>query len=311
MKELNGIIIINKEQGYTSMDAVALTRGILHLRRAGHTGTLDPDASGVLPVCLGTATRAVELLTESDKEYRAVMLLGRSTDTQDTSGNVLREADWSGVTPEMIREAVSRFTGEISQVPPMYSAVKIGGKKLVDLARKGKEVERPARKIRIDSISLERIELPEVEMTVRCSKGTYIRTLCHDIGEYLGCGACMSSLVRTRTAGFGLDRAVTLGELERLRDEGRLSEVLIPVDEYFADLPAYRILPEEERFLRSGNRLKEEQMQRMEPGTVPEREIEEERTGGQRRLYLPDGEFLAVYEKDEARNDYKVKKMFV
>ena len=193
---INGIINVYKERGYTSHDVVAKLRGILKQKKIGHTGTLDPEAQGVLPVCLGKGTKVCELLTDKQKEYRAVMRLGIETDTQDMTGTVLREAKVD-CSEDEIRSCVEGFVGVQEQIPPMYSALKVNGKKLYELARQGIEVERKSRRITIEKITIERIDLPEVVMTVKCSKGTYIRTLCHDIGQSLGCGGCMSDLVRT------------------------------------------------------------------------------------------------------------------
>ncbi len=210
---INGIINVYKEKGYTSFDVVAKLRGILKTKKIGHTGTLDPDAEGVLPVCLGKATKVCDLLTDKNKEYVAVMLLGKVTDTQDTTGTVLEE-HLVEVTEEQVKEAVLSFTGEYMQVPPMYSALKVNGKKLCDLARAGVTVERQARPVQLYSIEIIKMELPRVCMRVRCSKGTYIRTLCQDIGEKLSCGACMESLLRTKVSEFCVQDALRLSEIE-------------------------------------------------------------------------------------------------
>lgn len=212
---INGIINVYKEKGYTSHDVVAKLRGILKQKKIGHTGTLDPEAEGVLPVCLGKATRVCDMLTEKDKVYEAVLLLGKTTDTQDVTGTVLRECQAS-CSGEEAAEAIASFEGEYEQIPPMYSALKVNGKKLCDLARAGIEVERKPRTVTIFSIRILELSLPRVRMEVHCSKGTYIRTLCHDIGETLGCGGCMESLIRTRAAGFELKDARTLEEIEAL-----------------------------------------------------------------------------------------------
>ena len=201
----NGIINVYKEKGYTSFDVVARMRGICGQKKIGHTGTLDPDAEGVLPVCLGKATKVCDMLTDSDKVYRAVMQLGIETDTQDLTGTVLSACEVPVLTETEIRDVIRTFQGEIMQVPPMYSALKVNGKKLCDLARAGVTVERKARPVTIYEIRIERVELPEIELTVSCSKGTYIRTLCHDIGQKFGCGAAMKSLLRLQAAGFVLD----------------------------------------------------------------------------------------------------------
>ena len=206
----HGMINVYKEPGYTSHDVVARLRGILKQKRIGHTGTLDPAAEGVLPVCLGVGTRLCELLTDRDKAYRAVLLLGKETDTQDTTGRVTRDETEKAMalSDESIRQAAEGFLGAYDQVPPMYSALKVQGKKLYELARQGKTVEREPRRVWIHEIQVEEIRLPRVVLTVNCSKGTYIRTLCEDMGRVLDCGGCMEHLTRTRAAGFGLDRPV-------------------------------------------------------------------------------------------------------
>ena len=210
----NGIINVYKEKGFTSFDVVAKLRGILKQKRIGHTGTLDPDATGVLLVCLGNATKVCDLLTDKDKEYEAVLLLGKTTDTQDISGQVLREAKVTASEDEVCR-TIQSFVGEYDQIPPMYSALKVNGRKLCDLAREGITVERKARRVTIYSIEILSVCLPEVKMRVHCSKGTYIRTLCQDIGEALGCGGCMRELVRTRVSCFSIEEAQTLAEIEK------------------------------------------------------------------------------------------------
>ena len=224
---MNGIINVYKERGFTSHDVVAKLRGILHMKKIGHTGTLDPDATGVLPVCLGKATKVCGLLTDKDKTYRAVVKLGVMTNTEDMTGEILAKHPVL-VTKEQIERAVSKFVGEIEQVPPMYSAIKINGKKLYELARQGKEVERKARKVTIYGIKVLSIDFSENEFTmeVSCSKGTYIRTLCKDIGEFLGCGAAMKTLVRTRVSEFFLEQALTLGQIEQAVKEGKIQDYL-------------------------------------------------------------------------------------
>ena len=214
---INGVINIYKEAGFTSMDAVAKLRGIVKQKKIGHTGTLDPAAEGVLPVCLGTATKLCELITDWDKTYETVMLLGRITDTQDTTGEVLSEMPVS-VDEAAVREAIASFEGDYNQVPPMYSALKVDGKKLYELAREGREVERQARPVHIFKLDVLEINLPRVRMRVTCSKGTYIRTLCHDIGEKLGCGGCMEQLLRARVGHFSVEQALKLHELDDLSE---------------------------------------------------------------------------------------------
>lgn len=223
---MDGVINIYKEAGWTSFDVVAKMRGILKIKKIGHTGTLDPAATGVLPVCVGKGTKKVESFMADDKVYRAVMLLGVTTDSQDMTGEILTRSEVNSAEAE-VAEAVKSFIGGYDQLPPMYSAKKVNGKKLVDLARKGVEVERKPRFVNIMDIDIEKIELPRVTMTVTCSKGTYIRTLCHDIGQKLGCGAAMESLIRTRVGRFKIEDAITLEQLEKFRDEDRLEEVVI------------------------------------------------------------------------------------
>ena len=196
MADFQGIIVIHKEKGFTSHDVVAKLRGILHMKKIGHTGTLDPDATGVLPVALGKGTKLVDLLTDKEKTYEAVLHLGIDTDTQDMSGTVLEERPVN-VTEEEVRKVLKSFVGEQLQIPPMYSALKVNGKKLYELAREGKTVERKARPVCFYEIEPLEFHLPLVKIRVTCSKGTYIRTLCHDIGEKLGCGGCMEELLRS------------------------------------------------------------------------------------------------------------------
>ena len=211
---MDGIIVIRKEKGYTSHDVVAKLRGILHMKKIGHTGTLDPDAEGVLPVALGKATKLVDLITDKEKTYEAVMRLGVVTDTQDMTGTILSQTEQISVTEKEVKEAAESFLGEQLQIPPMYSALKVNGKKLYELAREGKTVERKPRPVHFYQIEILEINLPLVRYRVVCSKGTYIRTLCHDMGEKLGCGAAMESLVRTKVGKFELKDAITLAQAE-------------------------------------------------------------------------------------------------
>ena len=230
----SGIINVYKEKGFTSFDVVAKLRGILRTKKIGHTGTLDPDAEGVLPVCIGRATKVCDILTDKDKVYEAVMLLGVETDTQDTSGEVLKELPVT-VSEECVKEAILSFVGDYAQVPPMYSALKVNGKKLYELAREGKTVERKARNVQIFSIEILEMNLPRVRMSVHCSKGTYIRTLCHDIGAMLGCGGCMEKLLRTKVGVFELQDTLKLAEIDELAKAGAVEEKIISVDELFED----------------------------------------------------------------------------
>ena len=258
---MNGIIVINKEQGYTSHDVVAKLRGILHVKKIGHTGTLDPDATGVLPVCIGNATKVCDLIMDGDKVYTAGVKLGVTTDTQDISGTVLNECK-PDVAEEDLKRAAGSFLGEILQLTPMYSARKVGGQKLVDLARKGITVERERKRVRIESIAISGYDRAAgtFQMVVRCSKGTYIRTLCNDIGDVLGCGACMSSLVRNETTGFRLDEAHTIDEIREIFQNGRIDSVLIPADSLFPDYVKSEITESGRAFLRNGNPLRKEHL---------------------------------------------------
>ena len=223
---VHGILNVYKEKGFTSHDVVAKLRGIIGQKKIGHTGTLDPDATGVLPVCLGKATKLCDLLTEKDKTYEAVLLLGKTTDTQDISGTVQLEKDVTGITEAMVRKVIQSFVGGYDQIPPMYSALKVNGKKLYELAREGIQIERKARRVEIFHIEIKEISLPRVRMEVSCSKGTYIRTLCHDIGEKLGCGGCMEELIRTKVSMFSIEESLTISQIEEKKKKGELDEIL-------------------------------------------------------------------------------------
>ena len=248
---INGIVNVYKESGFTSFDVVAKMRGIFHQKKIGHTGTLDPDAQGVLPVCLGRATKVCDLLTDKDKEYEAVMLLGMMTDTQDVSGNVLSRQEVT-VSEDAVKTVIASFEGEYMQIPPMYSALKVNGQKLCDLARKGIEVERKARPVTIHKIQILEINLPRVCMRVECSKGTYIRTLCQDIGEKLGCGACMESLLRTRVSEFRLDGALRLQQIEELVQQEDFSFVQ-SVDSVFMQYDFAQVMKTAKKMVENGN----------------------------------------------------------
>lgn len=295
----NGIINIYKEKGFTSHDVVAKMRGICKQKKIGHTGTLDPDATGVLPVCLGSGTKLCDMLTDKDKEYVAELLLGVETDTQDISGQVLSEKE--PVSDEcLIRECIMSFQGEYMQVPPMYSALKVNGKKLYELARAGKEVERQARPVTIHEIEILEIQPPVVRLRVVCSKGTYIRTLCADIGEKLGCGGTMKSLLRTKVGSFALDKAITLRQLEELRDAEKIEEVLFAVDSAFADCPALHILPEYKKLIDNGNSFYAKQTE--------EKKIYPQEVWV--RIYAGD-KFYGVYAYEQETKRYKPVKMFL
>lgn len=243
---MNGIINLYKPPGITSHTAVAKVRRILQMKKVGHTGTLDPDAQGVLPICLGKGTKVSGMLTDTDKAYRAVIRFGVTTDTQDMSGTVLTKCI-PMVTQEKLLDILPQFTGELQQIPPMYSAVKVGGKKLYELARQGTEIERKPRTITIFDLQLVDFSGKSATLEVSCSKGTYIRTLCHDIGQALGCGAAMEHLTRTRSGMFRLEDSVTL---ETLEQNPQLH--IIPVDKLFDNYPAYQVNAKQERLVVNG-----------------------------------------------------------
>ncbi len=251
---MNGILNIYKEAGFTSFDVVAKLRGILKQRKIGHTGTLDPAATGVLPVCVGKATKLCELLTGGTKTYEAVLLLGCTTDTLDMEGQVIKTCPVE-CNEEEVRNCAEAFKGEIQQLPPMYSAIKINGRRLYELAREGKSVERKSRSVTIYELEILSIELPRVKMRVSCSKGTYIRTLCADMGESLGCGGCMESLVRTASGQFAIENAYTLSQVEELMKKGEIDSALLPMDRAFSKLEAYSVEPQLDKAVRNGSKI--------------------------------------------------------
>ena len=295
---VNGIINVYKEKGFTSFDVVAKMRGMFHQKKIGHTGTLDPDAEGVLPVCLGKATKVCDLLTDKDKEYKAVLLLGQETDTQDISGEVLNSSEVN-VSEEEVKEAVLSFIGAYEQVPPMYSALKVNGQKLCDLARKGITVERKARPVTIHSIEIVSINLPEVEMIVSCSKGTYIRTLCDDIGKKLGCYGCMKSLLRTRVDRFTLDKASTLAQLQEFIDEKSQEEwgFIDSIDSVFYKYSSVFAHENAQKLVANGNRI---------PMSMTDGEV-----GETVRLYDHTHKFIGIYTYIEESQEYKPVKLFM
>ncbi len=295
----NGIINIYKEKGFTSHDVVAKMRGICKQKKIGHTGTLDPDAEGVLPVCLGSGTKLCDMLTDKDKEYVAELVLGVETDTQDLSGQVIRQGE-PVMDEEAVMQAIMSFQGNYMQVPPMYSALKVNGKKLYELARAGKEVERQARPIVIHELEILDMQLPVVKMRVLCSKGTYIRTLCADIGAKLGCGAAMKSLLRTQVGIFKLEEAVTLKQLEEMRDTVGIEGKLYAVDSVFEYCPQIHVCEEFCKLLDNGNAF------------YPKQTVEKKK--------YPDGEwvrvygcdrFYGIYAYEEEKHRYKPVKMFL
>ena len=294
----SGIINVYKEKGFTSFDVVAKLRGILRTKKIGHTGTLDPDAEGVLPVCIGRATKVCDILTDKDKVYEAMMLLGVETDTQDTSGAVLSEKPVE-VSEEEVKKSILSFVGDYAQVPTMYSALKLNGKKLYELAREGKSVERKARNVQIFSIEILEVNLPRVRMSVHCSKGTYIRTLCHDIGTMLGCGGCMEKLLRTKVGVFELKDTLKLSEIDELAKAGAVEEKIISVDELFEDYVKVWVKQAFDVVVHNGNRVEK----RMFTEKLP---LNTERL----RVYDSENVFIGIYEYSDERKDFKPVKMF-
>lgn len=273
----NGIILVDKPCDWTSHDVVGKLRGVLHERRIGHSGTLDPMATGLLVVFVGRATRAVEFAEADSKEYIAGLRLGVTTDTQDTTGNVLAPCEKIPAKQEL-QAVLAGFMGEISQIPPMYSAIKVNGKKLYELARKGESVERKPRKVKISKLEIIGEENGDYILDVCCSKGTYIRTLCNDIGEKLGCGGCMSSLRRVKAGAFSVERAQTIEQIQAAAENGELEGLVLPVDTLFDDKPTLRVNSACEKKLRNGNMIKTD------------------RADGVYRVYSESGEFLLLGE---------------
>ena len=296
MAEFQGIIVIQKEKGFTSHDVVARLRGILHMKKIGHTGTLDPDAVGVLPVALGKGTKLVDLLTDKEKTYEAVLHLGITTDTQDMSGTVLEEKPVS-VTEEQVREVLKSFVGEQMQVPPMYSALKVNGKKLYELAREGRTVERKARPVCFYEIEPLEMNLPLVKIRVTCSKGTYIRTLCNDIGEKLGCGGCMEELLRSKVGRYTLEESHTLAQVEAAVADGTIQELIYPVEKVLADYPALSADSYGNRLLANGNPLSDNL-------------VSSQHKEGWVRMYASDGTFTGIFQWDKGKKKYYPVKMF-
>ncbi len=304
----NGIINIYKEKGFTSHDVVAKLRGILKQKKIGHTGTLDPDATGVLPVCLGKGTKLCDMLTDKSKTYKAVMLLGIATDTQDISGKVISESNKTieelrkEINDDVLKKAIMSFVGEYSQIPPMYSALKINGKKLYELAREGIVVERQARQVIIHEINIKKIDFPRVTMEVSCSKGTYIRTLCNDIGEKLGTYACMEELIRTKVDSFCIENSLTLTQVEEKVKTDEIDKYIVPVSKIFEDKQKIVTTKEGSRFLYNGNHI---QYQEQYCSIV---EVED---GELLTVYDDLDNFLGVYKYYKDRQIIKPEKMFL
>jgi tRNA pseudouridine55 synthase len=298
---LNGILNVYKERGFTSNDVVAKLRGILHQKKIGHAGTLDPEATGVLPILLGSATRLSSLVMDHEKTYRAVLLLGVVTDTQDMTGTVLSRSDQELPGEAQIEDAVLSFEGGYDQLPPMYSAKQVNGKRLYELAREGKEIARSKVPVVITNLRITSIDLPEVTILVTCSKGTYIRTFCHDIGQKLGCGGTMQALERVSAGGFSIEHAIPLGRIEALASENRVQEFVTPCENLFSDcarVAAPSALVQKK--LLNGNALTPEEL------AIPSGQDSE-----RIRLCTMDGTFVAVYRFDSQRNLYRPYRMLL
>ena len=308
---INGIINVYKEVGYTSRDAVSRLTGILRQRKIGHTGTLDPAAEGVLPMCVGKATKLCELLTGHKKQYIAVMKLGIATDTEDTTGEITEKTNYpenwyeENLTAENLTKITDKFIGTQFQTPPMYSAKRVNGRRLYELAREGKVIERKPCEITVYGIEIKNIDIINREITVivDCSKGTYIRTLCKDIGEALGCKAAMKSLLRTRTGDFYLENSYKLDEIEKIVKENRVDEIIIPIEKIFHNLRRIDVTGYAGVLLDNGGIVNMEEA-RLEPG------FDNIKDGEKFRMYNKDGEFKAVYCYYEKINALKIDKMF-
>ena len=292
----SGILVMNKPQGFTSFDVIGKLRGILKMKRLGHTGTLDPMATGVLPVLIGTAARACDILPDENKAYRAAFQLGTVTDTQDSSGNVLETHPFDVSESELLA-VLPQFTGEIQQIPPMYSAVQINGKRLYELARAGKEIERPARQVTVQSLTLEAFDSQSGRGTllIACGKGTYVRTILHDIGGVLGCGCMMTALERTAACGFTLNDAHTFDEVQQAADAGTVESLVIPTDRLFLSLPSVTLNETQTRLYRNGVLLSVSRL-----GHLPE--------GTRFRIYSAEQRFLGLADADREHNCLRIYK---
>ncbi len=300
---INGIINIYKEQGFTSHDVVAKLRGILHYKHIGHTGTLDPMATGVLPVCIGSSTKLCDMETAKTKIYEAVVLFGTATDTEDVTGKVVKTLPVTCDENRLV-ESFELFTGDIMQMPPMYSAIKLDGKKLYEIARAGKTADVAKRPVTIRSIRLLSFEkdgeghLKEARIQVTCGKGTYIRSLCRDLGEAVGSCACMKELTRLKTGRFEIGEAVKLSDVAKAAAEGRAEDYILPIDEYFGDYPKTFTKPEFDKLVRNGNPLRKSEITT---------EVEDELC----RVYDSTGAFCGVYRRSASDGKLRPEKMFL
>ncbi len=294
---IDGVLNVNKEAGYTSYDVVAKLKRILGQKKIGHMGTLDPDATGVLPVCVGRATRLCGLLKDTKKTYVADLLLGVETDTQDLTGKILEKRNVC-VTDDDVREAAAGFLGEQMQIPPMYSARKVNGRKLYELAREGKVIDRAPRPVTFYEIQILKVALPRVQLQITCSSGTYIRTFCHDLGEKLGCKGAMEHLVRTRVGQFTLEESYTIDEIAAFMEAGRMGELVREIETVLEAYPPFSCAPGQDRLLHNGNPLERQ-------------DLHAKKIEGQMRAYDSSGRFVAVYEaRDGNPRLYPVKMFF-
>jgi tRNA pseudouridine55 synthase len=292
MPDLSGVVVVNKPSGPTSFDVVRRVKGLFKVKRCGHTGTLDPTATGVLPICVGEATKVAGFIADGEKEYEATVRFGQITDTQDAAGRVLETRPTDGLSEDRVREALRSFVGLIEQTPPMYSARKVEGKRLYELARAGEEVEREARTVNVDEARLTFFQPPDCGIFVRCSKGTYLRTLAHDLGTRLGCGAHLRELRRVRVGPFGIEESVGLDELMAAAKQGReeLAHHLKPLDRALDDLAELRLDPQLSRRVAHGHTPGPADLSRLRAPPYPR--------GRRVRLVDPAGHVLAVAESD-------------
>ena len=295
---MNGVIIINKPQKFTSFDVVAVIRKLTGQRKIGHTGTLDPNATGVLPILLGNATKAQDIVPNHDKSYTAKFRLGMTTDTLDIWGAVTSQSDKTATEADVL-SALENFRGEIEQLPPMYSAIKVNGQRLYDLARQGKEVERKPRKVTVYRLELKDFdeESQSGTLNISCSKGTYIRTLCNDIGEKLGCGGCMEELLRSKVGRYTLEESHTLAQVEAAVADGTIQELIYPVEKVLADYPALFADSYGDRLLANGNPLSDNL-------------VSSQHKEGWVRMYASDGTFTGIFQWDKGKKKYYPVKMF-
>ena len=297
---MNGILCMNKPQDFTSFDVIGKLRGILHMKRLGHTGTLDPMATGVLPILVGTATKACDILPNQDKTYQATVVFGKATDTLDIWGKPLQDYPEQHVTEAALRAILPEFLGDITQLPPMYSAVSVNGKRLYELARKGETVERPTRTVHIDAITLDAFDETQqtATLTISCGKGTYIRTLLSDIGQRLGGDAVMTALTRTAACGYPLQECLTFEQVAAAMADGTLEEHLLPTDSLFSSYPKLRLNAAQERMFCNGVKLDLNRLRNLQP----DQDIY--------TVYGATGTFLGTAPADRTQQELRIGKRF-